>query len=130
MATAEYLHICDYAFQADGGKPCIIGIFENIHSQVFPVTHAFMAVAVQLRGRPNERIPIELTVGKPDHPVIIRTGGEATTGSDGGAFLNFTMIATVFPDPGEYSVILKSGTQTLASDSISLKQIIRQDPPR
>ena len=51
MAEVEFMHLCDYAFQAEGGKACIIGIFDGIGAHVFPATHMLMTIAVKFQGQ-------------------------------------------------------------------------------
>ncbi len=46
MVEVDYMHICDYAFPAQGGKACIIGIFDRIHATSFPTVHPQMSVAI------------------------------------------------------------------------------------
>src|SRR5262245_33197227 len=114
MSTqVDYLHICDYAFPAQGGKPCIIGIFENITGAQFPLTHAKMCIAVQLRDTPHRPIQFTIEIGRPNGDVITSAQGETTAGPEGGAFVNANIIGATFPEPGRYTVKVISQGQTL-----------------
>ena len=50
-AKLNFAHVCDYAFNGEGGKLCIIGVFKNIilqdiskpHPQMFVVTNLSVA---------------------------------------------------------------------------------------
>ena len=47
MLKVNFFHVCDSAMVEEGtGKLSIIGIFENINAQSFPVMHATMSVVV------------------------------------------------------------------------------------
>jgi hypothetical protein len=81
MAEVEYMHICDYAFPAQGGKPCIIGIFDRIIALAFPVAHALMSVAIHLQGTAHEIVPIHVEVGRPNGDVIVRLDGQVAVRS-------------------------------------------------
>jgi len=80
----NFAHVCDYAFNGEGGKPCIIGIFKNItvqnseqpHPQMFIITNITIETGKEYKqiiklvkdDKPNEDIinPIILpfTIGK------------------------------------------------------------------
>ena len=57
MAQVEFLHICDHAFTAKGDKPCIIGIFTQLHGSQFPMIVPRMAIALQVLGQRFETVP-------------------------------------------------------------------------
>ena len=120
MAEVDYMHLCDYAFQAEGGKPCIIGIFDTIGAASFPCTHPHMAIAIQLRGQSHEAIPVHVELGKPNGDVIATLDGQVTAGPDGGAFLNFNLLTLQFPEAGRYSIKVLSSGRVLASQSFRL----------
>ena len=124
----EYLHVCDFAFPAQGGKPCIIGIFERIAGPQFPLTHAVMCIAVQLRDVPHGTIQVGIELGRPNGDVIAKINGEAPASSDGGAFINLNLVNTTFPEPGRYTVKVTSHNQTLAVRSIQVMRLQVQTP--
>ena len=70
MVEVDYMHICDYAFPAQGGKACIIGIFDRIHATSFPTVHPQMFVALQLRGQRGEACELKVELIKPDGDVL------------------------------------------------------------
>jgi hypothetical protein len=128
MAEIEYMHVCDYAFAAEGGKPCIIGIFDVIHAANFPATHPIMAVAIRLRGQAHEIVPIKIELGRPNGDVLATVQGDITIGADGSAFMQMNMANTQFPEPGRYMIKISSGGRTLASHSLHLRKM--QAPPQ
>jgi hypothetical protein len=122
MAEVEYMHICDYAFRAEGGKACIIGIFDVIGAPSFPVTHPHMVIAIQLRGSAHETVPIKIELGRPNGDVVAGLDGQVGVGGDGGAFINFNLLTTTFPEPGRYTVKVSSGDRHLATQSIHVRK--------
>jgi hypothetical protein len=120
MAEVEYMHVCDYAFPAEGGKPCIIGIFDRIQAPTFPVAHPFMSIAIQLRGTAHEMIPIKVELGRPNGEVIVGMEGQVAAGDGGGAFINFNLVNTQFAEAGRYTVKVSSSGRPLASHTLHL----------
>jgi hypothetical protein len=123
MAEVEYLHVCDYAFAGQGNKPCVIGIFDRISAPAFPVAHALMAIAIQLRGTPHEIVPIKIELARPSGDVLVQMEGQVPVSDGGGAFINFNLINTQFPEPGRYVVKVSSAGRTLVSHSLTLAKI-------
>lgn len=132
MVTVEYLHVCDYAFPAEGGKPCIIGIFDVIHATAFPAAHPYMAIALRLRGQAHEIVPLKMELARPNGDVLVTLQGEVTIAADGSAFLTMNIINTQFPEPGRYVVKVVSGGQTLISHSLEVQKTVAppQAPPQ
>jgi hypothetical protein len=120
MADVEYMHICDYAFPGQANKPCIIGVFDRITAPSFPAGHPFMSVAIQLRGTAHELVPIKMELGRPNGEVIVGMEGQIAVNEAGGAFINFNLINTQFPEAGRYVVKISSAGKTLTSHSLHL----------
>ena len=99
MADVKYVHICDYAFTAQGGKPCIIGVFSEVSAPFFPYTHPSMAIALQIQGLPLEVILVRIELAGPGQ-LLVEAEANVTTGTSGGAFLVFNLITTRFQAPG------------------------------
>ena len=129
MAEVEYIHVCDYAFQAEGGKACIIGIFSQINAAEFPATHPHMVIAVQLRGQPHEVIPVRIAIERPDGEELLAADGQVSAGADGGAFINFNLLSIQFPEPGRYTVKVLSAERPLATLSFHARRIQQVEPP-
>lgn len=85
----NFAHVCDYAFNGEGGKPCIIGIFKTItiqnpeqpHPQMFIITN----VAVET-GKEYKQIISLVKDDKPDEniiePIIFSLGIGKESGQD------------------------------------------------
>ena len=131
MADVEYMHICDYAFPAEGGKACIIGIFSDLGAGTFPASHPYMAVAVQLQGQAHEVIPVRIELDGPDGTAISSVENTVAAGADGRAFLVLNMVGTQFPEPGRYGVKVSSGGRVLAAQSLRVHRLHapEQAPP-
>jgi hypothetical protein len=129
MVTIEYLHICDYAFPAEGGKPCVIGIFDVIHATTFPAMHPHMAIALRLRGHADEVVPVKIELARPNGDVLTTLESDVTVGQDGSSFIAMNMINMQFPDPGRYIFKVTSAGHTLISHSLQLHLQKMQTPP-
>ena len=123
MAEVEFMHLCDYAFQAEGGKACIIGIFDGIGAHVFPATHMLMTIAVKFQGQAHEIAPVKIEVVRPNNEALAAVEGQIGLGPDGGAFIDFKLMNLQFPEPGRYSVRVTSEGRVLASQSLHLTAV-------
>jgi hypothetical protein len=123
MADVEFMHLCDYAFQAEGGKACIIGIFDGIGAHVFPATHMLMTIAVKFQGQAHEIAPVKIEVVRPNSESLAAVEGQIGLGPDGGAFIDFKLMNLQFPEPGRYSVRVTSEGRILASQPLHLTAV-------
>ena len=128
MAEVEYLHICDSAFAAEGGKHCIIGIFDVIHATSFPAVHPIMAIAMRVLGQAHEPIAIKLELGRPTGEALLTMPMDITVGPDGGANINVNLVNTQFPEAGRYVIKVSSAGRTLVSHSLHLHKM--HTPPQ
>ena len=112
----EYMHLCDYAFQSDRGKPGIIGIFDSITCPSFPSGHPLMCIAVQLRGQAGHVVPIRLVLEAPNGEKLVDLPEQQVTLSPAGsAFINANLMGVPLKSPGRYSVLVMSQGAVLAS---------------
>jgi hypothetical protein len=123
MAEVEFMHLCDYAFQAEGGKACIIGIFDGIGAHTFPATHMLMTIAMQFQGQPHEVAPIKIELVRPNGETLAALEGQIAMSAEGVAFIEFKLGNLVFPEPGRYSVNVSSSGRTLATRSLRLTKL-------
>ena len=130
MAEVEYMHVCDYAFNAEGNKPSMIGVFDRISAGAFPTHHPYMAVAIQFRGQQHEMIPVKVELGRPNGEVLAKVESQVVAGPEGGAFLVLNMVAVQFPEPGRYTVRVSSAGLTLATHSVRVQKIQAQQAPQ
>jgi hypothetical protein len=115
--SIEYMHICDYAFQANG-KHSMIGVFERINSFNFPAAHPYMAVAIKLRDQAHRKFQVSVMVAKPNGDKIAELQAEIATTDDGSAYMDVNLINLQFPEPGRYLVKVLSAGETLISQSL------------
>ena len=118
--TIDYMHICDYAFVADGGKAAIIGIFDQINASSFPTSHPYMAVALKLRDEPHRTLPIKITVARPSGDKLAELDAVVATGADGSANVNLNLVNLQFQEAGRYLVKVASKGETLVSQSLTV----------
>jgi hypothetical protein len=124
MAEIEYFHICDSAFMAEGGKHCIIGIFDNINANAFPATHPTLTLAIRLRGHAHEVVPLKIELARPNGEALgAPVQASVTVDAGGSAFINMNVVGTQFPEPGRYTFTISSGGRTLASHSLALQKM-------
>ena len=123
MLSVDYLHPCDYAFLADGGKPCIIGIFDVLNTTSFPTTHPLMCIAMQLVGRAHEVGQIKVQLDRPNGDIVAAIDGAMTMNEDGKAFVCMNLMAITFPDAGRYPVKVLSNGECLATRSMTVRRV-------
>ena len=123
MAEVEYLHICDYAFAGEGGKACIIGVFEAISAPAFPCTHPMMYVAAKFQGTAHEVVRARLEISRPNGEPLVRMEPELVMSAEGTGNLNVQMVGIAFPEPGRYTVRILSDGRTLVSQPLRLTRL-------
>jgi hypothetical protein len=123
MAEIEYFHVCDSAFMAEGGKHCIIGIFDNITAHAFPAAHPTLTLAIRLRGHAHEVVPLKIELARPNGEALgAPVQASVTVDAGGSAFINMNVVGTQFPEPGRYTFTISSGGRTLAAHSLRLQK--------
>ena|SRR5438034_797652 len=133
MAEADYLHVCDFALTGEGGKPCIIGIFDTIQSSHFPTTHPSMYVSTKLQGTPHEVIhAARIDIGRPNGDVVAHFDfPDVTMSADGSANIHIQFANTTFPEAGRYTVRFLIAGRALVTRSIRVNRIqAPAAPPR
>ena len=123
MASIEYLHACDYAFLGQNAKGCLIGIFSNIFVADVPATHPLMALALQVRGQPNEQVTLDISILKPNGQQLVGGPAQLALGEEGGAFVAVLLVQTVFPEIGKYPIVVKSGENVLAKSALLVRPV-------
>jgi hypothetical protein len=119
----EYMHICDYAFTAEGGKACIIGIFDQVRATSFPATQAYMVAAIRLTGTPHESGDVRVEIGRPNGDVVTGATAHVTITAEGYANLNCNFVTIQFPSEGRYTFKVSTGGKTLATTSIRVLKV-------
>ena len=129
MAEVEYLHVCDSAFMAEGGKHCIIGIFDIVFAASLPTNLAAMTVAMRVRGQAHEVLTLRTELARPNGEVIVALPMTITLDGNGSQFINVNMQSTPFSEMGRYIVKITEGARTLVSHSLTVQPIPSQAAP-
>lgn len=121
MAQVEWAFLCDYAFKAQGGKMCLIGIFHSIFAHGVPVTHPQAALALRINGAAGEKVPIKISINRPTGTSLARVTGEMNIGHPPpdvdvsslmpGGEIHFNMANMLLPDYGTYSIDIYLGDE-------------------
>ena len=123
MVEVDYMHICDYAFPAQGGKPCIIGIFDRIDATSFPTVHPQMSVAIHLLGRQGEAFQLKVELVKPDEDILATLNAQTAISVGGGAFVHLRMMQINFPTPGDYTFRVSADDRLLVTQTLFLRRL-------
>jgi len=124
--TIEFLHVCDYAFQCERGKPCIVGITEAVIAQGFPAECSVVTVAIEHRGAPLERGWLTCQVLQPNAEVLGALDYDIQLDAAGRRFMAHTILRATFPQAGTYTFRVTAGEQTLAEKSIRVRLPIEE----
>jgi len=119
----EYMHVCDYAFTAEGGKQCIIGIFSVINAATFPATQPHMVVATGFTGTPHERAHVRVEIGRPNGDVLAAIEADIAMNEEGRHSFNCNFLTLQFPESGRYTVKVVAAGRTLASRSLRVQRV-------
>src|SRR5262249_47768602 len=128
----DYFHVCDYAFVDQGGKQCIIGIFDGINAATFPATHPMLALALRLRGTPHAVLKIKIELGRPNGEVLAGMQGDVTISADGTTNMQVNMASVVSPEAGRYTFKVSADGEALTSHSMQVRKIqapLQSAPP-
>lgn len=120
--NVEYMHVCDYAFVGDAGKPGFIGIFENINAQTVPIAIT-MHLGIKLVGNANEAFHVRIQIGRPNGNVLSEINAQGAVNAEATAFLCIGINGAQFPDYGRYTVRVLSGAETLVSQSLRVQRV-------
>jgi hypothetical protein len=102
MAECSWVLLCDYAFLDQGGKPCLVGVFDSIYAKGVPTTHHQCALVVQLTGMPGEKVRVRVEIVRPTGGVLAQVEAPAELSSRGSAGLQLGMANLQIPDFGRY----------------------------
>lgn len=106
MAVYDWGHLCDYAFFDSGGKPCLIGLFQNIFTQRVPATHTRSSFVFSISGAKNERTRVRVKLVRPDgKDPLLDTGERDFNLGEAATMLQvFGMDNLLLPDFGPYEI--------------------------
>jgi hypothetical protein len=128
MADCEWVILCDYAFAAEGGKLCLVGIFDKIYTNAVPSTHAQAAVAFGLLGDDGETVTLRIQIVRPTGGVLVNVGGPAKLGP-GVTRGHIPLHQLVLPDFGNYAIEVYNGETLLRATTFAVEQRVPTRSP-
>jgi hypothetical protein len=116
---------CDYAFEDNRGKLCLIGLFHYIHAVSFPAHHPTLFFVVHLVGPPHERADITVEVTAPSGATLTTLIDNATIGltEDGSANILLNVAGQPLPDPGRYTFTVRNGSRVLRTATLTAAKL-------
>lgn len=123
MADCEWVILCDYAFAADGGKLCLIGIFDRVNAAAVPATHPAAAIAFGIIGEANETIDLRIQVVRPTGGVLLTLGGPAQLATSGTTRGSLMLKDITLPDFGNYGIHVYNGEELLKTMTFSVTEV-------
>jgi hypothetical protein len=122
-----FMHLCEQAYFDEKQQLCLIGIFDTLTTDGFPVKAERMALAGRLRGRPNAMIPVTLFAMTEDGDGIVEARGQIATGPNGDGGFVFEISHAQFPGPGRYAIAIYDAAENPMGPPIFL--IVRSTSP-
>lgn len=128
----KYTFVCEAANISQGGNLNVLGIFQNINAEKFPVTFAKMIYVASILFHRSETGPHVFKVNFIDEdgkPVIPPLEGEFYVYDQNlSANLLLGIEGIVFPKPGTYAIDLTIDHQHMATDNIQVLKVHSQAP--
>lgn len=126
-----YALLCDQAFLSIDRKVNIIGVFETINAQSFPVNHnKFTLVGSIAASSEKFKLAVDIISEKTKLSILKDVQERAVNlpSSEGKRNFNFIIeiLNTVFPEAGNYSVEVQIDGKTISSQNLLLAKA--QDP--
>jgi hypothetical protein len=100
------LVVCDAVYQEPGGKTALVGLFNNIRTRVFPVTHARICVYSSVTDiHPGTNFRVDIVHSETERPVAMLEGPapEGTMPTTICDFV-FEINNATFPEAGRYYI--------------------------
>lgn len=116
--------ICDKAFFSEDKKLNIIGIFDQIFADTYPVTHPFMSLATMFEGSANQSLAIEFGILGPDKKAIVppkKVNVVLSTTGKSNFVLNIPMLS--FKEGGIYTFQAVHNKTVLGSTELNVIQV-------
>ncbi len=126
--TPIALVICESIYEDKGGKRALIGLFNQIIAQRFPISHGGMFVFVSITSlRPKTICKLDIVNAETDALVAMMEGPLQDDNPVVVCDLVFEMRNLVFPEPGKYFVRFWGNDQILMQRPID---VLAVDAPR
>lgn len=119
----ELLVLCDYALISKDNKLSILGTFDRIFVNKVPARHAKMFVVGVIRGKPDSKHILKLTIKGPSGKDIL-PGQElkVNLGSNGRSNLITEVGNLPVPSTGKYLLKISTSSRVLGSRVFSVSQ--------
>lgn len=124
MADCDWIVLCDYAFPAQNGKLCLIGIFDLLGVPSVPYQHDRAAICFSVIGEPGEHVHLKLDIIGPTGQHVIPTFEQTVTLPDaGGAQGNIELRGLKLKDFGRHAIQLDLGEGVPKTAWFTLKEL-------
>jgi hypothetical protein len=128
VAECEWLILCDYAFNADRGKLCLIGIFDRIFAGSVPTKHHQAALAFHLLGEPKEALELRFEIVRPTGATLLSLEAQTQLGDTGVVRGSLGIGDLLLPDYGNYALQLYSNDTLVKTATFTVQQSPTQSP--
>jgi hypothetical protein len=130
MVKVLLLKFCDYAGRMDGGKGCLIGMFDTIGGSQYPLIHPTFFICVEFEFDPFEAgsvSRIKLVLMDEDGHEMMGIEGEfsvpkSVDGRPATMFETFRVDGMTFPKPGNYRLDVLHNGEPIADARLTLVQ--------
>ena len=123
MATVDFMHICDHAFQTERHQPCIIGINPIFIVNEFPYRRAVVTVAAMISREPSQPIDIGIEFGPENGPPLRSARLQMDPMPGPRIFLPTQLTLVVFKTPGKYVARIKDGGTIIGEASVMVVKV-------
>jgi len=123
MADCDWIILCDYAFPAQHGKLCLIGIFDTLFAKQVPVTHPRSAIGFSIIGEPGEHVASKLEIISPTGEVLSKAEMAFDLPDQGSAFIHIDVYGLTLKDFGRHALQMDLGDGHPKSAWFTLRKI-------
>jgi hypothetical protein len=130
MPKVETFLIADHVFRQEGGKWCLVGVFDNILARSFPVLHPSLGLYLKIsdaQGRYDVRVEFQDS----SHRCIAQLGGVAIEVPDRLSAPDFGLQGhgLILPGEGTYFLRVFFNDEPSATDiRLTVKHLQAQQP--
>jgi hypothetical protein len=113
----NFIHVCENAFTSLDGKLNIIGIFNQINTINLPALHPRLMIVTSLAGE-VKKYSESIEIISPKGQIIAKAGNPIEIFKDNGS-ANFVadFVGIVFPEEGEYKIVVKTDENIINVDN-------------
>lgn len=121
----ELLVLCDHALTSREGKLSIIGIFDRIFVKNIPAKFSRFFVVAVLKGEPNQRYDISLSVKNPQGEEVLPQTKKISIklGSHGHSNIITDVVNMPLSQAGTYSIALSQAKQKISTKKLNVVKL-------